>query len=124
MPLAESEAGHRRGRIAADSGQRQQGVDVIRHHPAVPDGHDADELRNLALDHFNISYGTSFGGFTGKYFRIGHLGDTNDLTILGALAGTEMALALAGVPFKKGGVQAAMDYIASVRSGAARVAAE
>src|SRR5262245_10050744 len=77
----------------------------------LPDGHDADELRNLALDHFNISYGTSFGGFTGKYFRIGHLGDTNDLTILGALAGTEMALTLAGVPIKKGGVQAAMDYI-------------
>ena len=54
------------------------------------DGHDADEVRNLALDHFNISYGTSFGPFRGKYFRIGHLGDTNDLTILGALAGTEM----------------------------------
>src|SRR5712675_1881900 len=66
----------------------------------LPDGHDADALRNLALDHFNISYGTSFGPFSGKYFRIGHLGDTNDLTILGALAGTEMALTLAGVPIK------------------------
>jgi hypothetical protein len=52
----------------------------------------SDEVRNLALDHFNISYGTSFGPFSGKYFRTGHLGDTNDLTILGALAGTEMAL--------------------------------
>ncbi len=58
-------------------------------------------MRNLALDHFNISYGTSFGPFSGKYFRIGHLGDTNDLTILAALAGTEMALTLAGVPMKK-----------------------
>src|SRR6202142_1962257 len=62
----------------------------------VPEGHDADAMRNLALEHFNISYGMSFGRFAGKMFRIGHLGDTNDLTILGALAGTEMALSLAG----------------------------
>jgi alanine-glyoxylate transaminase/serine-glyoxylate transaminase/serine-pyruvate transaminase len=91
----------------------------------LPEGHDADQFRTLALEHFNISYGASFGPFAGKYFRIGHLGDTNDLTIMGALAGTEMALALAGVPVKKGGVQAAMDYIVSVRGGeAARIAAE
>ena len=90
----------------------------------LPDGHDADELRNLALDHFNVSYGTSFGRFTGKYFRIGHLGDTNDLTILGALAGAEMALTLAGVPIKKGGVQAAMDYIVSAHADRQRAAAE
>src|SRR5215510_11900579 len=90
----------------------------------LPDGYHADEVRNLALDHFNISYGTSFGPFNGKYFRIGHLGDTNDLTILGALAGTEMALALAGVPFKKGGVQAAMDYIVSAHADPQRAAAE
>jgi alanine-glyoxylate transaminase/serine-glyoxylate transaminase/serine-pyruvate transaminase len=90
----------------------------------LPDGHNADEVRNLALDHFNISYGTSFGPFNGKYFRIGHLGDTNDLTILGALAGTEMALTLAGVPIKKGGVQAAMDYIVSAHSESQRAAAE
>jgi alanine-glyoxylate transaminase/serine-glyoxylate transaminase/serine-pyruvate transaminase len=90
----------------------------------LPEGYDADKLRDLALDHFNISYGTSFGKFAGRYFRIGHLGDTNDLTILGALAGTEMALSLFGVPIKKGGVQAAMDYIASVHGGAQRAAAE
>jgi len=90
----------------------------------LPEGHDADKLRSLALDHFDISYGASFGKLTGKYFRIGHLGDTNDLTILGALAGTEMALTLAGVPIKKGGVQAAMDYITSVHGGAQRAAAE
>jgi alanine-glyoxylate transaminase / serine-glyoxylate transaminase / serine-pyruvate transaminase len=90
----------------------------------LPDGHNADEVRNLALDHFNISYGTSFGKFTGKYFRIGHLGDTNDLTILGALAATEMALTLAGIPIKKGGVQAAMDYIVSAHAGSQRAAAE
>jgi alanine-glyoxylate transaminase/serine-glyoxylate transaminase/serine-pyruvate transaminase len=90
----------------------------------LPDGHDADELRSLALDHFNISYGTSFGRLSGRYFRIGHLGDTNDLTILGALAGTEMALTLAGVPIQKGGVQAAMDYIASAHADSTRAAAE
>jgi len=88
----------------------------------VPEGHDADAFRSLALDQFNISYGMSFGRFAGKFFRIGHLGDINELTILGALAGTEMALALAGVPHKKGGVQAAMDYLVSAAS--ARAAAE
>src|SRR3984893_1678141 len=90
----------------------------------LPEGHDADRLRDLALDHFDISYGMSFGKLAGKYFRIGHLGDTNDLTILGALAGTEMALTLAGVPIRKGGVQAAMDYIVSAHADSQRAAAE
>src|SRR6202043_1732988 len=90
----------------------------------LPEGHDADAFRELALDRFDISFGTSFGKLTGKYFRIGHLGDTNDLTILGALAGTEMALTLAGVPIRKGGVQAAMDYIASAHASPQRAAAE
>jgi alanine-glyoxylate transaminase/serine-glyoxylate transaminase/serine-pyruvate transaminase len=90
----------------------------------LPEGHDADAFRALALEQFNISYGMSFGKFSGKMFRIGHLGDTNDLTILGALAGTEMALKLAGVPHKKGGTQAAMDYIVSAMARPARVAAE
>jgi alanine-glyoxylate transaminase/serine-glyoxylate transaminase/serine-pyruvate transaminase len=90
----------------------------------LPEGHNADQFRDLALEQFDISYGMSFGPYAGKYFRIGHLGDTNDLTIMGALAGTEMALALAGVPFKKGGVQAAMDYIVEARGQAQRAAAE
>jgi alanine-glyoxylate transaminase / serine-glyoxylate transaminase / serine-pyruvate transaminase len=90
----------------------------------LPDGHDADQLRNLALSTFNISYGASFGPHVKKYFRIGHLGDINDATLIGALAATEMSLALAGVPYKKGGVQAAMDYIVSTQSAAARAAAE
>jgi alanine-glyoxylate transaminase/serine-glyoxylate transaminase/serine-pyruvate transaminase len=90
----------------------------------LPDGYDADQFRELALNTFNISYGASFGPYAKKYFRIGHMGDINDATMIGALAATEMTLALAGVPHKKGGVQAAMDYIASTRSGAARVAAE
>ena len=79
----------------------------------LPEGHDADAFRALALEHFNISYGASFGALAGKYFRIGHLGDINDAMLMGALAVTEMALALAGVPHKKGGAQAAMDYLVS-----------
>ncbi len=90
----------------------------------LPDGHDADAFRALALDHFNISYGASFGRFQGKMFRIGHLGDTNDTMLMGALAATEMALTLAGVPIKKGGAQAAMDYVASQLGSSTRKAAE
>jgi alanine-glyoxylate transaminase / serine-glyoxylate transaminase / serine-pyruvate transaminase len=90
----------------------------------LPDGHDADRFRSIALNTFNIAYGASFGPYAKKYFRIGHMGDVNDAMMLGALGATEMALALAGVPHKKGGVQAAMDYIVSTQSAAARVAAE
>jgi alanine-glyoxylate transaminase/serine-glyoxylate transaminase/serine-pyruvate transaminase len=90
----------------------------------LPEGHDADRFRAIALDHFDISYGMSFARYAGRMFRIGHLGDTNDLTIIGSLAGTEMALVLAGVPHKKGGVQAAMDYLVSAASSPARAAAE
>ncbi len=90
----------------------------------LPDGHDADAFRSLALEVFNISYGASFGPYAKKYFRIGHLGDINDGWMMGVLAMTEMALAVAGIPHKKGGVQAAMDYIVSTQRGGARVAAE
>jgi alanine-glyoxylate transaminase/serine-glyoxylate transaminase/serine-pyruvate transaminase len=90
----------------------------------LPEGHDADTFRNLALDAFNISYGASFGPYTKRYFRIGHLGDINDGWLIGVLGMTEMALGLAGIPHKKGGVQAAMDYIVSAHSGGARAAAE
>jgi alanine-glyoxylate transaminase/serine-glyoxylate transaminase/serine-pyruvate transaminase len=90
----------------------------------LPEGHNADAFRALALEHFNISYGSSFGLLAGKYFRIGHLGDVNDTMMMGALSATEMALALAGVPYKKGGAQAAMDYLVSTHSSAANQAAE
>jgi alanine-glyoxylate transaminase/serine-glyoxylate transaminase/serine-pyruvate transaminase len=90
----------------------------------LPDGHDADAFRALALEHFNISYGASFGAYAGKYFRIGHLGDINDGTLIGALGITEMALQLANVPIKKGGVQAAMDYLTSQHGSSAKQAAE
>jgi alanine-glyoxylate transaminase/serine-glyoxylate transaminase/serine-pyruvate transaminase len=78
----------------------------------LPPGHDADAFRAVVLEHFNMSLGTGLGRVAGKVFRIGHLGDTNDLTILGALTGVEMGLELAGIPHKKAGVQAAMAYLA------------
>jgi alanine-glyoxylate transaminase / serine-glyoxylate transaminase / serine-pyruvate transaminase len=90
----------------------------------LPDGHDADAFRNFALDTFNISYGSSFGRYAGKYFRIGHLGDVNEGMLAGALAITEMALALAGIPHKKGGVQAAIDYLIAAQASPAQAAAE
>jgi alanine-glyoxylate transaminase/serine-glyoxylate transaminase/serine-pyruvate transaminase len=89
----------------------------------LPEGHNAESFRSLALDTFNIAFGASFGPYANKYFRIGHLGDVNDGWMMGALAATEMALGLAGIPHKKGGVQAAMDYIVSAHSGGARAAA-
>ena len=89
----------------------------------MPAGHDADNFRKVALEHFDMSLGTGLSKVAGKVFRIGHLGDTNDLTIIGALAGVEMGLALAGVPHRKGGVQAAMDYFGGAASPA-RAAAE
>jgi alanine-glyoxylate transaminase / serine-glyoxylate transaminase / serine-pyruvate transaminase len=72
----------------------------------------ADALRKIALKRFDISLGQGLGKATGRLFRIGHLGDTNDLTIIGALAGVEMSLGIAGVPHSTGGVQAAMSYLA------------
>jgi alanine-glyoxylate transaminase/serine-glyoxylate transaminase/serine-pyruvate transaminase len=90
----------------------------------LPEGHDADKFRAMALENYNISYGASFGPYAGKYFRIGHLGDINEGMLIGGLGITEMALTVAGVPIKKGGVQAAMDYLTSQQSGAAKQAAE
>jgi alanine-glyoxylate transaminase / serine-glyoxylate transaminase / serine-pyruvate transaminase len=76
----------------------------------MPSGHNADAFRRTALEHFDVSLGTGLSKIAGKVFRIGHLGDTNDLTILATLAGVEMALKLAGVPHEGKGVRTAMDY--------------
>jgi alanine-glyoxylate transaminase/serine-glyoxylate transaminase/serine-pyruvate transaminase len=76
----------------------------------MPEGHNADAFRGIALDRFDVSLGTGLTKVAGKVFRIGHLGDTNDLTIIATLAGVEMALCLAGVPHKPAGVAAAMTY--------------
>lgn len=78
----------------------------------MPEGHNADTFRKIALDHFDISLGTGLSKVAGKVFRIGHLGDINDLTLVGTLAGVEMALGIAKVPHKTGGVTAAMQYLA------------
>ncbi len=77
----------------------------------MPEGHDADALRQLCLDKFNVSLGGGLGPLRGKLFRIGHLGDLNEAMLLGSLAAVEMALQLAGVPHGRGGVQAASDYL-------------
>ena len=89
----------------------------------MPDGHNADAYRKIVLDNFNMSLGTGLNKIAGKAFRIGHLGDTNELTIMGALAGVEMGFDLAGVPHKKGGVAAAMKYFADTVKPAKAAAA-
>ncbi|WP_454688267.1 pyridoxal-phosphate-dependent aminotransferase family protein [Achromobacter aloeverae] len=77
----------------------------------MPEGHDADAFRAIVLDRFDMSLGQGLGKLSGKVFRIGHLGDFNDLSLMGTLAGVEMGLALADVPHRAGGVQAAMDVL-------------
>jgi alanine-glyoxylate transaminase/serine-glyoxylate transaminase/serine-pyruvate transaminase len=89
----------------------------------MPDGHNADAYRKIVLETFNMSLGTGLNKLAGKAFRIGHLGDTNELTVLGALAGVEMGFDLADVPHKKGGVQAAMEYLAACAKPASAKAA-
>jgi alanine-glyoxylate transaminase/serine-glyoxylate transaminase/serine-pyruvate transaminase len=127
-------ARHQRHGEAARRAVRAWGLEVLAADPreysgsltavVVPAGHDADRVRKAILDAFDMSLGTGLGKLAGKVFRIGHLGDFNDLTLMGTLAGVEMGLALAGVPAKKGGVDAAMDYLAgSAKAAPARRAA-
>jgi alanine-glyoxylate transaminase/serine-glyoxylate transaminase/serine-pyruvate transaminase len=77
----------------------------------MPAGYDADAFRKLILERFNMSLGNGLGKLAGKVFRIGHLGDFNDLMLAGTLSGIEMGLALARVPFSKGGITEALDYL-------------
>ena len=79
----------------------------------MPDGHDADALRSLILERFDMSLGTGLGKVKGRVFRIGHLGDFNELMLAGTLCGVEMGLDLAGVPHRREGVAAALSYLAS-----------
>ncbi len=78
----------------------------------MPDGYDADELRKIILDRFDMSLGTGLGKVKGKVFRIGHLGDFNDLMLAGTLCGVEMGLKIAGIPHESGGVNAALELLA------------
>jgi alanine-glyoxylate transaminase/serine-glyoxylate transaminase/serine-pyruvate transaminase len=116
-------ARHRRHAEATRSAVRGWGLDILCQDPdghspvltavVMPEGHSADALRKLALENFNLSLGQGLSRLAGRVFRIGHLGDFNDLTLLGTLGGVEMALGLASVPHRKGGVQAAMDSLAA-----------
>ena len=78
----------------------------------TPDGKDADEVRNVIYDKYNISLGAGLGNWNKKIFRIGHLGDFNETMLTGVLAGVEMGLDQAGVRIQKGGVTAALNYLA------------
>ena len=86
----------------------------------MPEGHNEAEFRKTVLDNFNMSLGSGLGKVAGTVFRIGHLGDFNDLMLAGTLAGVEMGLAVAGVPHKKGGTAAAMDYLISTKASGAK----
>ena len=79
----------------------------------MPGNHDADRFRALVLDWFNMSLGAGLGRLKGRTFRIGHLGDFNELMLIGTLGGVELGLAAAGVPFKRGGVDAALALLSS-----------
>ena len=114
-------ARHRRLAEAARRAVRAWGLEILCADPAeysdsltavlMPEGRNADDLRRLVLERFNLSLGNGLGKVQGKVFRIGHLGDFNELMLAGTLCGIEMGLALAGVPFRRGGVAAAMAYL-------------
>jgi alanine-glyoxylate transaminase/serine-glyoxylate transaminase/serine-pyruvate transaminase len=126
-------ARHQRHGEATRRAVRAWGLEVLAADPreysgsltavVVPSGHDADRVRKTILEAFDMSLGTGLGKLAGKVFRIGHLGDFNDLTLMGTLAGVEMGLALAGVPIRKEGVQAAMEYLAECHARPKRAAA-
>jgi alanine-glyoxylate transaminase/serine-glyoxylate transaminase/serine-pyruvate transaminase len=116
-------ARHQRWGEGVRAGVRAWGLEIQCADPAVyspvltgvmmPDGVDADAVRKIIYERFDCSLGTGLGKVKGKMFRIGHLGDSNDLTLIAALAACEMGLKLAGVKLAGSGVQAAMDYFAS-----------
>jgi alanine-glyoxylate transaminase/serine-glyoxylate transaminase/serine-pyruvate transaminase len=126
-------ARHQRHGEAARRAVRAWGLEVLAVDPReysgsltavmTPPGHDADKVRKVILEAFDMSLGTGLGRLAGKVFRIGHLGDFNDLTLMGTLAGVEMGLELAGVSVKREGVQAAMEYLSGCAKAPARQAA-
>ena len=119
--LANVFARHDRHAEATRRAVRAWGLEILALDPAeysssltavvMPAGHDADAFRAVVLRNFDMSLGQGLTKLSGKIFRIGHLGDFNDLSLMGTLAGVEMGLELAGVPHKKGGVLAATDYL-------------
>ena len=125
---------HSRHAEATRAAVRAWGLEVVCEDPReysssltavlMPEGHNADRLRSIILDNFDMSLGAGLGKLAGKVFRIGHLGSFNDLLLAGTLSGIEMGLRLAGVPHKSRGVMAAIDCLApsSVKSEPAVVA--
>jgi alanine-glyoxylate transaminase/serine-glyoxylate transaminase/serine-pyruvate transaminase len=119
-------ARHDRHAEATRRAVRAWGLEILCANPAeysssltavlMPAGHDADAFRKVVLDAFDMSLGQGLTKLAGKVFRIGHLGDFNDLMLAGTLAGVEMGLGLAGVPHRSGGVQAAMQHLAGARA--------
>jgi len=93
--------------LAADPGEYSHSLTAV----LVPPGSNADELRKLVLERFNLSLGNGLGKLQGRVFRIGHLGDFNELMLAATLSAIEMGLALAGVPHSRGGVSAALDFL-------------
>jgi len=119
-------ARHERHAEAVRRAVRAWGLEILCRDPkyyspvltavVMPEGQNADRLRKIVLENFDLSLGTGLSKVAGKVFRIGHLGDTNDLTIVATLAGVEMGLNLAQVPHRPGGVAAAMAYLAERRA--------
>ena len=116
-------ARHDRHAEATRQAVRAWGLDILCENPAeysssltavmMPPGFEADALLDLILEKFDMCLGIGLGKVKGKIFRIGHLGDFNDLMLAGTLAGLEMGLSLADIPFSKGGVAAALDFLES-----------
>jgi alanine-glyoxylate transaminase/serine-glyoxylate transaminase/serine-pyruvate transaminase len=116
-------ARHRRHAEATRRAVRGWGLEILCQNPddysstltavMLPAGHDADQVRRLILDRYNMSLGAGLGRLAGRVFRIGHLGDLGELSLAGALCGVEMGLAQAGVPVARDGVSAALDYLGS-----------
>jgi alanine-glyoxylate transaminase/serine-glyoxylate transaminase/serine-pyruvate transaminase len=114
-------ARHLRHAEATRRAVRGWGLDIVCQDPdeysstltavLLPDGHDADHLRRLILERYNMSLGAGLGKLAGKAFRIGHLGDLSDLWMAGALCGVQMGLAQAKVPVSGDGVAAALGYL-------------
>ena len=112
---------HDRHAAATRKAVQAWGLDVLCQEPKdysstltavlLPDGHNADAFRAGVLQNFNMSLGNGLAKLSGKVFRIGHLGDFNDLMLLGTLSGVEMGLSLANIPHQKGGVDAAMNML-------------
>jgi len=112
---------HDRHAEATRAAVRAWGLEIVCQEPKeysssltavfLPEGQDADKLRAVILENFDMSLGAGLSKLAGKIFRIGHLGAFNDLTLMGTLSGVEMGLKLAGVPHKAGGVLAAMDSL-------------